>query len=417
MAVHEITISGVGHKGDGLTEIEGNPVYVPFATSGDRLRVELEGSRARIVDILEPGPDRATPICKHFGICGGCQLQHMSPEANAIWKADQVKTAFMARGIECSPVPPKCPEPGSRRRAVFSAKIELGKLRFGYFERGSHSLISISECPVLHPDITSRFKGLRDLSTQLIKSSKPGKGKAARMSVLVTRAGLDVAVDLVPDVINNGPAYLRLMEIVTALDLARLTVNDEVVVETRSPVLVFGKAIVVPPPGGFVQADATIEEQMAEIILNHIGKAKKVVDLFAGSGTFSLRLAEKYQVWALEGHASSIAALDRAWRQCPTLRTMKIERRDLFRRPVMPAELKKYDAVVFDPPRVGASEQATFLAKSTVKKVIAVSCNPATLARDARILIDGGYRMNSLKPFDQFLFSPHIECVATFTRT
>ncbi|MEP3302929.1 MAG: RNA methyltransferase, partial [Roseibium sp.] len=280
---------------------------------------------------------------------------------------------------------------------------------FGYHEKASHKMVDISECPVLVPEIIASLRGLKRLCVELM----PKKGEL-RLNILSTKSGLDVAFDQADRKYESK--FAALSQLAVELGLARLTINGETLLEARPPVLDMGGLTVVPPPAGFTQATLQAEEALCALVLDGLGKSKKVADLFAGVGTFALRIAKNASVHAVEGDAAANKALDKALRVPRGLKKVTFERRDLFRRPLMKAELANYDTVVFDPPRAGAQAQAEQIAASKVKTVIAVSCNPATLARDLRILIDGGYTLQKVTPVDQFLFSPHIECVAILKR-
>jgi len=199
-------------------------------------------------------------------------------------------------------------------------------------------------------------------------------------------------------------------------DLARLSNHGDRVIERRAPILRMGRAEVSPPPGAFLQATEAGEEALAASVCRALAGARKIADLFAGAGTFTLRLAENARVHAVDFEETSLAALIKAARATAGLQDVTIERRDLFRRPLDASELAACDAVVFDPPRAGAEAQAKALAGSAVRLVVAVSCSAETFARDARILIDGGYAIGPVTPLDQFRFSPHVELLAAFRR-
>lgn len=235
-----------------------------------------------------------------------------------------------------------------------------------------------------------------------------------RMTVTSTGSGLDIAV--------HGSGRLaeskrgKLSDHVVRAGFARLSIDGEIIIEPRKPVVLFGDVAVSPPPGGFLQAAVEAEEAMASLVTAHLADARRVADLFAGSGAFALRLARNSEVHAVEGDAPSLAALDRGFRFASGLKKVTAERRDLFVRPVSAKDLDAYDGLVFDPPRAGAEAQSREIAKSGVSLVAAVSCNPGTLARDLATLVDGGYRVESVTPIDQFLWSPHVEAVALLTK-
>lgn len=407
----DLTIQDLGAQGDGVATGREGPVYVPFTLQGERVRAEPDGEgRARLVEVLAPSPDRREPVCRHFGACGGCALQHMRPPAYLAWKQDQVTQAFAQRGLEAPVAEVVAVPEGARRRAVFAARRTRAGVLFGFRQRFSHAIVDIAECPVLHPAIVAAVPGLRELTKPLL--SRRGE---ARLTVLDTGTGLDVAIENVRDA-DEPSVFAALSRLAESLDLARLTVNGETALQRRQPALSFGGVSVVPPPGAFVQATVEAEQAMAARVLSGVAGAARIADLFAGLGTFALPLARQAEVLAADLDAGLLDALAAAARTARGLRPLRTLPRDLFHEPLSAKELAGFDAVVFDPPRAGARTQAEALAASAVPKVVAVSCNPATLARDARILVDGGYRLVSVEPIDQFLYSPHIEVVAVFER-
>lgn len=404
----ELRIVRLGAQGDGVADCEGRPVFVPFALPGEDVLADVSGERGRLVRVLEASAERVEPVCRHFGTCGGCSVQHMSSKAYRIWKRELVVSAFRARGINADVA--ELVEPGGRRRrAVFSVERQREGIAIGFHEAQSHALVPIDECPVLEPKIVSMLPQLGALLAPLV--SKRG----ARLTITATNSGLDVLLDgierrLTPDVRS------RLAAGASDLKLARLTVSNDVVVETLPPFLSFGAADVVLPPGVFVQAVAEAEAEMARRITAAVGKAKTVADLFCGMGAFTFPLAVRARISAFDGDKDAIDALVAASKKTSGLKPISARVRDLFREPLSPLELNENDAIVFDPPRAGAEAQAQRLAKSKVKTVVAVSCNPATLARDARHLIDGGYKIESVTPIDQFVYSAHVEVIAVFRR-
>ncbi|MBS8261239.1 class I SAM-dependent RNA methyltransferase [Roseibium polysiphoniae] len=404
-----LTIAELGHRGDGIAHSEGGQVYVPGALPGEEVTAEVSNGRAADVTYIKTSPDRIEPICKHYESCGGCSVQHLAQKPYLDWKRGLVVKALADRGIEAEVAPVVPSEPGSRRRAVLTAARAGRTILLGYHEKASHKMVDISECPVLVPEIVAGLRGLKRLCVELM----PKKGEL-RLNVLSTTNGLDVAFDQADRKYESR--FAALSQLAVELGLARLTINGETLLEARPPALDMGGLTVVPPPAGFTQATLQAEAALCDLVLEGLGKSKKVTDLFAGVGTFALRIAKSASVHAVEGDAAANKALDKALRVPRGLKKVTFERRDLFRRPLMKAELASYDAVVFDPPRAGAQAQAEQIAASKVKTVIAVSCNPATLARDLRILIDGGYTLQKVTPVDQFLFSPHIECVAILKR-
>ncbi|MCX5497383.1 class I SAM-dependent RNA methyltransferase [Kaistia dalseonensis] len=402
-----LTITSIGHEGDGIAETTSGRVYVPFTLPGETVAVEIEGERGHLVDIVTPSPERTAPACRHFTVCGGCTIQHWAAEPYQDWKRGLVATAFQQRGIETEIAPIVPVGPHTRRRAVFSLiKTDSGTV-LGFHRRESHDVLAIEECPLLVPEIETRRERLAHLADRLLE-----RGKRGRMTVIATDNGLDVALDEVKT--PSRADYEALGRHSTDGIVARLTVNGAQIFMSRVPEIRTDAALLYPTPSGFLQATAPSETALARLVDAAVGKATPVADLFSGIGTFTLRLARRAPVLAVEGDTILLQALDRSMRFSKGIKTITARRRDLFVNPMAPPELKPFGAVVFDPPRAGAKAQSEMLAKSTVPKIVAVSCNPATLARDARILIDGGYRLTRVTPVDQFLWSGHVEVVAEF---
>ncbi len=403
-----LEILRIGHKGDGETA-EG--IYVPFTVPGDKVTVEVEGDRGRIVRIVEPGPTRAKPVCQHFVICGGCALQHLEPAAYSDWKREQVLHALAQRGITGIDVAPLIAvAPRTRRRAVFTARLVNGAVMIGFQERGSHFIVDMAECHVVHPDLFALVPRLREALVDILPEH-------ARAEIDVMRA--DNGIDMVLGVGRltlDGALRTRLAALAAKLGVIRLAVNGELVAQSEAPVLGWAGAKVTPPPAAFLQAVPEAEVTLQTLVTAAVGNAKRVADLFAGCGAFTFPLARKSAVAAYDSETAAIEALTAA-RNAPGLKPITADRRDLFRRPLLKHELDAFDAVVIDPPRAGAKAQSEQLATSKVRTIVAVSCSPTTFARDARTLIDGGYRLKSVTPIDQFLWSPHIELVAVFERS
>jgi len=405
----EVEIDRLGAQGDGIAESADGPVFVPFALPGERVRIELDadGKHATLVEVLAQSPDRVDPVCPHFGICGGCTLQHLKRGAYLAWKRERVVQALKARGLDAE-VEPVRPVPlGSRRRAALALGREGQGLSLGYRRARSHDLIDIDVCPILSPAIVSRLPKLKAVLAPLL-----GNKREARVGVTETGTGLDIVVQGVPP---KETALSKRAAEAGKLGVARLTVGGDSLM-LAAPSVRFGRAQVKPPPDAFLQAVPQAEAAMSELVLAGVGKAKRVADLFSGLGTFTLPLAESCAVDAYESDEAALAALAEAVRHTPKLKPVRTIARDLFRMPLGPQELKPYDAVVFDPPRAGAAAQAEQLAASQVRRLVAVSCNPRTLARDLRLLVDGGYRITRVVPIDQFLFSGHVEAVAHLER-
>jgi 23S rRNA (uracil1939-C5)-methyltransferase len=400
-----LEIVRLGAQGDGIAPTSGGERFVPFALPGERVRETPHG----LPELLSPpSRDRRAPVCKHFGVCGGCAAQHMSGALYADWKRSIVIDALRHRGIETEVAPLAGIPRLSRRRAVLTAKRAASGIVLGYHRRKSHDLFAVEECPVLTSAIVNELRSLRALAAAL-------EAADARLTVLATPAGLDVAIETEKPAPASSTA--RLVQAAAPLSrIARVAVNGSIAFERTSPVLDIDGARIVPPPGAFVQAVTEAERMMADAILAATPKAKRIADLFCGIGTFTLRLARRTRVFAVDSDRRAIASLEAAVRQAQGLKPIDTRVRDLFRDPISPRELDDFDGVVFDPPYAGAKAQAQSLAHSKVPTIAAVSCNPATLARDLRILVDGGYRIERVIPIDQFLYAAHVEAVAILRR-
>ncbi len=402
----ELTIERLGAKGDGIAVREGTPLYVPFALPGERWRVGSEGAQ-RLTDSAE----RAEPACRHFLQCGGCLAQHMSPTLYRDWKHGLVVEAFRHRGLDADVAPVVVVDRNSRRRAFLGVERRGAEVIIGFREEGQHTLVDLAECPVLDPLIVAAVAGLREMARRVMVDRAGG-----RLVVTKLDHGLDVSFD-------NGRKDLspheraELGALAQKMRLARLVVGGEEIVAAGRPVLTIGGVEVEIAPGLFLQAVPEAERLLADLCVAALPKrAKKVADLFSGVGTLTFPLARRASVAAYDSDRRAVNALAGAMRHAQGLKPVTATVRDLYRDPLSARELAEFDAVVLDPPRAGAADQAERVAKSKVPVVIAVSCNPATLARDARTLIDGGYRMGPVTPIDQFLFSPHVEAVTVFRR-
>jgi 23S rRNA (uracil1939-C5)-methyltransferase len=408
-----LTISGLGHRGDGIADTAEGPVYVPYALPGETVTVEPVAGhpdRRHLDHVDKPSHERATPICKHFGQCGGCALQHWSLAEYHLWKRELVVEALSAAGL-VAPVDDIIDAHGQgRRRAVLHARRGAHDvLEVGFTAPRAHHIVAIDRCPILEPGLAGAIAAAWAIAEILKPADKP-----LDIQVTATDSGMDV------DVRGSGPLNpgrtTALAGVAEKYKLARITRHGELVAQQAQPLLKIGRAQVPLPPGAFLQATAEGEATLARLVLDHVGGAKRVADLFCGIGPFALRLAERARVAAADSEASAIKALERAAANTSGLRPVEAQVRDLFRRPFMAAELKGFDAVVFDPPRQGAEAQARELVKSAVPVVVAVSCDATTFARDARILVNGGYKLSVVTPVDQFRYSFHVETVGKFEK-
>jgi len=400
-----LEIERLGERGEAVAKLSGRKVFVPFALAGERVLAEVEGERGRLLEVLSPSPDRIAPICKHYGVCGGCAVQSLAPSAYAEWKRGLVASALGNAGIAAEVAPLVDAHGAGRRRAVFHARDGA----VGFMEARAHKIVEIGACPLFEAGLARALEAARALAQALKNTGKP-----LDIAVTSTAQGLDV--DLRGSGALQEDEARALVALAEALDLARLSNHGRILALRRRPMIAVGKAKLSPPPGGFLQATAQGEEDIASLALQAIGKAKRVADLFCGSGAFALRLCEGARVDAFDENAEAIAALEEAVRTLTGAKPVAAHRRNLFDNPLRADELEAFDAVVFDPPRVGAAAQASELARSQVPAVVAISCNPQSFARDARVLIDGGFALEQVTPIDQFRYAAHVELVAVFKR-
>lgn len=410
--LEHLHISHLGHRGDGVAETADGPVYVPYTLPGEVVEAEPVAGhpdRRHVLRLETESPERVVPFCPHFGICGGCAVQHWRMDRYRDWKHGLVTRTLADAGI-AAPVEPLADAHGQgRRRVVMHARRGTHDvLHVGFAALRSHHIVPIDHCPIVAPGMEGTVPAAWALAEALAFSGKP-----LDIQLTATEGGMDV------DVRGSGPLPPKRIEALARVAdthrLARLTRHGEFVVRRAAPSLRMGRASVILPPGAFLQPTAEGEETLARLVAEHVGHAGSVLDLFAGVGPFALRLAERARVTAVDSDAAAIAALAAA-AKAPGLKPVQTLTRDLFRRPLVPVEMKDFAAIVFDPPRQGAHAQAKELAASQTPCIVAVSCNPATFARDARVLIDGGYTLTRLTPVDQFRYTAHVEVVAKFER-
>lgn len=409
--VERLVIDHVGHRGDGVALSGQQAIYVPYTLPGETVEVgSVPGhhpDRRRLLAMETASAERITPFCPHFGICGGCAIQHWQAEAYHAWKRNIVVETLAQARLDCDVAPLVDAHGNGRRRLTLHARMSGREvIKVGFAAAGSHDIIPIDRCPILDPALGGAIDAAWALTEPLIGIDKP-----LDIQITATDNGLDV--DLRGSGPLPAPVIAKLSRIAEQHRLARLTRHGELVLQRLPPTLRMGRSAVALPPGSFLQATAAGEETLATQVIERVGRAKTIADLFCGVGPFALRLAEKASLAAFDSDTGAISSLQKAART-QGLKPIKAEARDLFRRPLMPQELRDYDAVVFDPPRQGAEAQTRQLAASKVPLVVAVSCNVATFARDARTLVDGGYKIETVTPVDQFRHTPHVELVARF---
>jgi len=405
-----LKIETLGHRGDGVATTTNGRVFVPFTLGGERVAVKGNSVRRELVKVLDHSPHRIEAICEYFTICGGCQLQHLAKVPYLEWKWNMICEALSNIEIDNKPAPVISFENAKRRRVVFTACHASEGIKLGFLEKATHKIIDIKYCPVISTAISANIEKIK----QVIRPVLPAKGNSS-IHVLECESGLDIHVEAKGAL--NEKSRQSAVRIALEAGISRFSFGGETLVETKRPHLTIGLARVSPPPGVFIQAMEEAEQKIAELVCTHLKGCKNVADLFCGVGTFALRLAENSTVFACESQQNALDALNEAWRGTGgRLKAIRCEKRDLNLRPVMAEELKKIQGVVFDPPRAGAQAQAKQLARSKVQKIAAVSCNPNSLADDLAILTDGGFKVVSVTPIDQFVFTPHVEVVALLER-
>jgi 23S rRNA (uracil1939-C5)-methyltransferase len=394
------TVIALAARGDGVTDVGR---HVPLAAPGDVLNDD---------ETIQPGPHHVAPPCRHFPICGGCRLQHVDDESYARFLIDRIASALGQHGVVAPEIDrPHLSPPYARRRAALRAVRQGRKLSIGFNEAASHNVVDIRECHILAPALFALVDPLRQLLAKLLPDRRE-----ARVEMTLADQGVDVLLDGISG--ESLAAAEALTDFARDHGLARLSLSDEFGPEARwepQPVTITLSGVAVPlPAGAFLQATADGEAALIDEALVMTAGAKRIADLFAGLGTFALAFWRSADVVAVEGAADAVGVLTFAARRAG--RPVQVEHRDLFRRPLTAPELGRFDAVLFDPPRAGARDQAAALSASRVERIVAVSCNPATFARDARALADGGYRLERVKPIGQFRWSTHVELIAAFKR-
>ena len=405
MSEQRLTIARMGWRGEGIADGRDGPVFVAYTLPGEVVTAEVDGERGTLRRVETASPERVVAFCKHFGSCGGCQLQHWTDDAYRTWKRGQVRQAFAKRKLDVKIADLIDGHGEGRRRISLHVRRNGPHVTAGFMAARSHTPHDIDHCPIL----VSALQKAPDLARAI--GAVLGDCDVA---ITATDVGLDAVAKAERKIVAQELA--KLAALAERLGLARFAVNGEVITTRVAPAVMMGKVLVQIPPGSFLQATTRGEAVLADLVMQAAGKAKSIADLFSGCGPFALRLAEKSKVQAFDSDRPAIAALQAAVRGVQGLKPVTATVRDLMREPLVGGELKDFDTVVFDPPRAGAEAQARQLAKSKVKTVIAVSCDPTTLARDAEILIGGGYKLETITAVDQFKWTSHVETVAVFRK-
>ncbi|MCB2112733.1 MAG: hypothetical protein R3C42_08850 [Parvularculaceae bacterium] len=409
-----MTIEAIAAGGDGVAHESSARIFVPLTAPGDIAEIEIRGDRGALIELKEGAAIRAAAPCRHYGRCGGCALQHVTGEFYRDWKRERVVGPLARAGFDANIVGALVETPApTRRRATFAVRRTGAQTVLGFNARRSASIEAIEDCLVLHPDIVRNLPALRALAARI-------DAREFDLAITLCENGIDAAIAAREIDEPRGAALIEHLSLMRAAGVVRLSVNGEIVAALQSPQVSFAGVAAAPPAGGFLQASREGEAALVALVAGAAAGAKKIADLFSGCGTFSLALAKSAAVTAFDSHAGAIAALTQAasnaQRAGMATNPLSAETRNLFERPVTAKELKRFDAVIFDPPRAGAPAQSREIAASSLGLAIGVSCNPATFARDAAILREGGFRLEVVTPVDQFVYSSHVELVGVFTR-
>ena len=378
---------------------------VPRALPGEEIALGKENK----FKIILPSKDRITPVCAHYKGCGGCSMQHATQSFIKDWKSNVIKSCLSARGLETIIKPILTSKTNSRRRVTLHGMKTKKSVTVGFFKRNTHELISTPSCELVNPEILSAFSLFEEIT--LIGATRKS---IIEISVTVSKEGLDL------NILNgkklDNQSIMKITGLCESFNIARITWNEDLLANFLNPTIVFQGIAITPPPNAFLQATEQGQEILITNAMLSVFDSDKVIDLFSGCGTFTLPAAKRSEVLAIDKTKSMLTAIDQAWRETTGLKKVTSRSQDLFKEPVGKEELNSFDAAIIDPPRVGAEAQSHELAKSHIKRISSVSCNPRTFSRDAKILVDSGFKLDWVQPIDQFLWSSHIELVAQFSR-
>lgn len=411
----EGVVDTIGAYGDGVVTVDAEKIFVPYTAPSDHIKLETRGQKGQLLELLNAGPDRMDPPCAYYGRCGGCAFQHVTRDFYVKWKKAQIVSALVAAGISEAPIANMVEiDPATRHRAQFSVQRSGKDVQLGYFEKRSRNIIPIDNCLVLHPKLQAKLKALRALA-----GAVPREWASFSIAVTLYSNGLDVNFISSKRLSEPTPTGMQsLAKMMADVGVIRVSLGGEVLMAINQPVISFDGISVSPPPGAFLQASQMGQAALIGLVVTAAKDSKKIIDLFAGCGTFSLPLSKTATVEAVDSDAGAIGALKTAAAVAQGYKANPVKTgiRNLFENPFRASELNKFDAIVIDPPRAGAIEQMREIAVSKVRRVVSVSCDLKTFSRDAKILLEGGYVLTQLTPVDQFVYSPHIELVGVFER-
>lgn len=396
-----LTVERLDLRGEGVA----GALRVARALPGEQIEGDVVQGRIPRPRILAPAPQRVTPPCPHYRRCGGCALMHARDDFVAGWKQALVERALAAQGLSAPFRPILTSPPRSRRRATLAGRRLKSGAVVGFHDRASDSVTAVPDCHLLDPALIALLPAL-----EAVTAAGASRKGALALTVTALQPGPDLAVRGGKPL--DAALRIELAALADRAGLSRLTWGDEPVFQAAPPWLMMGRARVSPPPGAFLQATPHGEAALVAAACEAVAGARRVGDLFAGCGTFSLPLAESAEVHAVEGEGAMLTALEAGGRQAQGLRQISTETRDLFRRPLLPDELARFGALVIDPPRAGAAAQVEQVAAARVPVLAMISCNPTSFARDARVLVASGYRLDWVQVVDQFRWSAHVELAA-----
>ncbi len=408
----ELTISHIGHRGDGCADYEGRTIFVPFTAPGDHIRADVTGDRGALIEMLEPSKDRRQAPCPHYRVCGGCSLQHLTQDYYQSWQLKQFHETLKKHSVSAEIIQPLFTvEENTRRRATLSALKRRGEITLGYLAPKSHDIVDVTACLVLDPALEALLPALRILMGDLLAN-----GDKAKISMTKVENGVDINIEGFERELTAEERG-KVADWAQGANVCRVTSDGEILAQHRAPYLTIAKENIEIPPGAFLQATQMSQEKLQTLVSEALADTKgPVADLYAGCGTFTLALAHDRPIHAFEGDGHCVKALINTAHHAKGLKPVEVSKRDLADRPLMPAELKKFAGVILDPPRNGAAPQIQQITESSVPLIVYASCNPTTFARDAAQLIEASYTLKTLTPVDQFLYSAHLECVGVFER-
>jgi 23S rRNA (uracil1939-C5)-methyltransferase len=405
-----VNISELGRRGDGIATLEnGDKRFVPYTLAGETVKIESVGNRSQIISIEKKSQERVEPFCPHFATCGGCATQHASTALYQTWKQGIVETALAHKGLATDVDPLIDAHGAGRRRVTFHAKREKEKIQAGLMKHRSHRILDLDACPILIPELGPGLDVARAFAAFV-----PSRSKPLDVQLTATENGIDCNIRGASA--EGTDLFTEIAELADKFSLSRVTFGRDIILERHPPIISIDDVAVTLPPASFLQPTSDGEQVLASLVLEHLEDATHIADLYCGIGPFALRLAKHATVAAFDNDAPSVEALTNAFNHVQGLKPLTATVRDLSEDPLLPQELNKFDAAVFDPPRAGAPAQTEQLAASTINTIIAVSCDPASFAKDAATLVESGFTMDCVTPVDQFKHTAHVELVALFKR-